>query len=222
MVSIPKLGGYSQAGDFDINTDYLTVYTPVVIGQTGVTVTRAELVTLGLLASATLGVGNPITINGVTYTVDATYDDAYRKQKNLDQLLAAVEAKVTVLGFSAGRVTAALGTTFDAGLFPGGTTTAGSNIDTTATPEVYGMVVRVPVGALTLAQFGESIDGRLFYATSAAADQANAADINGGVAVAAGATYAMVSHTNAAAGTRAGYVAGLSTEFPLPVPYSVA
>lgn len=224
MVSIPRIAGFAQEGDFDINADYLTVHTPVVIGQTGVTLTRAELVTVGYLASATLGVGNPITVNGVTYTADAAYDDALYAQRNLEQILGAVTASATLLGFSAGRTSAALGTTFDAGLFPGtGNTVAGTDIDTTATPEVYTVVARIPAGALSLARFGDNIDGRTFYATSAAADQANATDINGGVAVAAGGAYAMVSHTDATlAATRAGYVAGIAAEFPLPVGYSVA
>ena len=68
---------------------------PVVV--TGVNLTRAELVTEGYLPSATLSAGNSIEIAGVTYTVDATYDEALAGQINVNRIHGAYAAFANIV-----------------------------------------------------------------------------------------------------------------------------
>lgn len=67
------------------------------VAATGVNLTRAELVSEGYKPSATLSASNSMDVNGVTYTVDATYDAALASQVNVDRIFKAYAAKANVV-----------------------------------------------------------------------------------------------------------------------------
>lgn len=67
------------------------------VEATGVNLTRAELVSEGYKPSATLSASNSMDVNGVTYTVDATYDAALAAQINVDRVFKAYAAYANVV-----------------------------------------------------------------------------------------------------------------------------
>lgn len=76
--------------------ELLTIYTVHDVADTGVLATRAELLEAGAITSATLSGSNSVTVEGVTYTTDAAYDDALYQQKNLNTLVQHLAMRNTV------------------------------------------------------------------------------------------------------------------------------
>lgn len=118
-----KFNGFNQDGSFQTGTgEIVRVYSAHQIGATGVLATRAELVADGLLPTTDL-TANSITINGVTYALDANYDAALVAQRNLDNMIAAfaVYANPVQVNVTAGLATGTSLTVDFANVFLGGT-----------------------------------------------------------------------------------------------------
>lgn len=90
--------------DNNRNSQYIYVYTGFEMVSTGVKHTRQQLVDMGVLTSATLSASNSITLDGVTYTANATYDNAYWTNQNFQRVYRAVAKRCTIIAASVGNV----------------------------------------------------------------------------------------------------------------------
>lgn len=126
-----KFHGFNQDGWFQSGKgEVITLWTVHDIEATGVIATRAELVQDGILKNETLSAANSITINDVTYEADATYDDAYYQQTNVDTFVDAFNALANPVYV---KVHAGIDTATDPNVdftteFLGGTTTFGTDL----------------------------------------------------------------------------------------------
>lgn len=118
-------------GNFNRDVEYVYVYTAFEMASTGVNFTRAQLVEKAALDSATLSGTNSIFIDGVEYTSDATYDNAYWTQQNLLTVWRKLNDQSTAIALSVASVDTAV--TLDNNRLPGTATTFGTDMDTDTT-----------------------------------------------------------------------------------------
>lgn len=86
---VGQINGYAQTGEWvGPAYDFITIYTPIPMGQTGVVGTTSEYGIVGSLSST-----NSITINGTTYTSDSTFNIARSKQSNFDLIIRQLSQK---------------------------------------------------------------------------------------------------------------------------------
>ena len=109
-----KFHGHNRDGAFQTGKhEVIRVYSAHETRQTGVISRRQELVDAGLIATTDLTL-NAIEIQGVTYAVDARYDEALVAQRNLDNLIAAFSqfaAPVSVFVWDGRATTLTIGAT---------------------------------------------------------------------------------------------------------------
>lgn len=122
-------------GNFNRNVEYVYVYTAFEMASTGVDFTRAELVTKEAIETATLSATNNIFIDGVEYTDDATYDNAYWTQANLLTVWNKVNDQSTAIAVNVARVQTAL--TLDVNVLTGTAVTFGTDMDSDAAADYW-------------------------------------------------------------------------------------
>lgn len=138
-------------GNYNRDVEYVYVYTAFEMASTGVDFTRAELVAKEALDSATLSATNSIFIDGVEYTADATYDNAYWTQQNLLTVWRKINDQSTAIAVNVARVETAL--TLDAAVLTGTTTAFGSDMDSDAAADYwYAVFVIESVGTQAIGQ----------------------------------------------------------------------
>ncbi len=121
---LTRFHGWNRPGTMQTGkAEHIRIYSAHHMESNGVIATRQELVDDGFMVDVSVAV-NTIRINGVDYSVDVTYDQAYIAQTNFDNLMTRIQEVVNIVSvdIQPGRAetVTSLATEF-ATLFLGGT-----------------------------------------------------------------------------------------------------